>query len=140
MSIEDNKAVLHRVYDEIINQGNFDVIPELVSEDVVEHEQFPGLPTTGHEAVRAAIGMFRESFSDLRFTVDDMIAEGDKVAARITVTGTHTGQFMGMPPTNKNVEVQAIDILEIHDGKITAHWGQTDQGAMMEQLGMAPEM
>jgi len=73
-------------------------------------------------------------------TADDMTAEGDKVVVRITMSGTHQGEFMGIPLTNKGFKVQAIDIIEVHDGKATAHRGQTDQAAMMEQLGLAPEM
>ena len=140
MSIENNKALARRFYDEVMSNGNLDLIDELVAQDFVEHEAFPGLPTAGPEAARAALGLFAAAFPDLRVTVDDMIAEGDKVAARITMSGTHAGEFMGIPATNRSFAVQAIDIIEIRDGKATAHWGQTDQGAMMEQLGMAPEM
>jgi steroid delta-isomerase-like uncharacterized protein len=140
MSVEDNKALARRFYDEVINQGNLDLLDELVSEDFVEHEELPGLPTTGPEAPKAALGMFRAAFPDLQFTADEMIAEGDKVVVRGTMAGTHKGEFMGIPPTNKSFQVQFIDIVEIREGKATAHWGQTDQGAMMEQLGLAPEM
>ena len=137
---EENKALTRRFYDEVVNARNLDLIDELVSEDFVEHEEFPGLPTTGPEAPKAALGMFLAAFPDLRFTPDEMIAEGDKVVARITMSGTHEGEFMGIPPTNKSFSIQAIDILEIRDGKAVAHWGVTDQAAMMEQLGLLPEM
>jgi len=140
MSTESNKALNRRFMDEVVNQGNLDLIDELVAENFVEHEAFPGLPTTGPEAPRAALGMFLAAFPGLQFTIDDMIAEGDKVVTRGTMTGTHKGEFMGIPPTNKSFKVQFIDIIEIHDGKATAHWGQTDQASMMEQLGLAPEM
>ena len=140
MSVEDNKALTRRFYDEVINQGNLDLIDELVAEDFVEHEVFPGLPTTGPEAPKAALGMFLAAFPNLQFTSDEMIAERDKVVTRGTVSGTHKGDFMGIPPTNKSFEVQFMDIVEIHEGKATEHWGLTDQGAMMEQLGIAPEM
>ena len=140
MSVEDNKALTRRFYTEIINQGNLDLLDEVVAEDFIEHEAFPGLPTSGPEAPRAALGMFLAAFPDLQFTPQDMIAEGDKVVTRFTMSGTHKGEFMGIPPTNKSFEVQAMDIIEIHDGKATEHWGMTDQGAIMEQLGIAPEM
>lgn len=139
MSVEDNKAFARRMY-EAINAGNLDLIDELVSESFVEHEVFPGLPTTGPEAPKAALGMFRAAFPDLQFTADDMIGEGDKVVVRGTMSGTHKGEFMGMPPTNKSFKIKFIDILEIHDSQGTAHWGMTDQAAMMEQLGLAPQM
>ena len=140
MSVEDNKALTRRFYDEVINQGNLDLIDELVAEDFVENEVYPGLPTTGPEAPKAALGMFLTAFPDIKFTPDEMIAERDKVVTRGTVSGTHQGEFMGIPPTNKNFAVQFMDIVEIDDGKATEHWGLTDQGAMMEQLGIAPEM
>lgn len=140
MSVEDNKELTRRFYDEAINKGNLDLIDELVSADFVEHEAFPDLPTTGPEAPKAALGMFRAAFSDLEMSADDLIAEGDKVVVRGTMVGTHTGELMGIPPTNKSFSVQFIDIIEIHDGKATAHWGITDQAAMMGQLGLAPEM
>ena len=140
MSVEDNKALARRFYNEVINGGNLDLIDELVSEDFVDHEASPGMPTTGPEAPKATFAMFFAAFPDLQMTVDEMIGEGDKVVARATMSGTHKGEFMGIPPTNKAFKVQAIDIAEIHDGKVTQHWGVTDQAAMMAQLGLAPEM
>ncbi len=140
MSVQDNKALLRRFFTEVVGEGNLDLIDELVADDFVEHEEFPGLPTTGPAAPKAVLGMFLSAFSGLEMTADDMIAEGDKVVARGTMTGTHTGEFMGIPPTNKSFEVQFIDIIEIRDGKAVAHWGVTDEAAMMQQLGLAPEM
>ena len=84
--------------------------------------------------------LLRAAFPDLHMTADEMIAERDKVVTRGTVSGTHQGEFMGIPPTNKSLEVQFMDIIKFHDGKATEHWGLTDQGAMMEQLGIAPPM
>ena len=106
----------------------------------VEHQVFPGLPAAGPEAIREAFTMFGAAFPDLRVTLDDVIAEGDQVGVRVTMSGTQQGEFMGMPPTNKGIKIQVIDIIEWHDGKQTAHWGVTGQGAMMEQLGLAPDM
>ena len=139
MSVEANKALLRRLYDEVINEGNIDLTDEFFSDDFVEHEVFPGLPTGGPEAAKAAFAMFLAAFPDLRITPEDMIAEGDKVAVRATISGTHRGEFLGIPPTNKSFEAELVDIIEIHDGKATAHWGLTDQGAIMEQLGVAVE-
>jgi steroid delta-isomerase-like uncharacterized protein len=139
MSVEDNKALTRRFYTEI-NQGNAGVIDELISEDFVEHEGFPGLPSSGREAPRAFFELFKAAFPDFQITPDEVIGEGDKVVVRATMSGTHKGEFMGAPPTGKGFKVEAIDIVEVHDGQATAHWGQTDQVAMMEQLGLAPEM
>ncbi|MGI9648465.1 MAG: ester cyclase [Acidimicrobiia bacterium] len=140
MSVEVNKELTLRFYDEAINKGNLDLIDDLVAADFVEHEGFPGLPTSGPEAPKAALGLFMAGFSDLNMSADDVIAEGDKVVVRGTMSGTHTGEFMGIPATNQSFSIQFIDILEIRDGKAIAHWGVTDQAAMMGQLGLAPEM
>jgi steroid delta-isomerase-like uncharacterized protein len=140
MSVEENKALSRRFYAEVVNQGNLDLIDELVAEDFVEHEQMPGLPTMGPEAVKAAFTMFLAAFPDLHIAADDVIAEGDKVVVRGTMSGTHKGEFMGMPATGKSFKAQVIDIVAFRDGKATAHWGTMDQVAMMEQLGLAPEM
>ena len=140
MSVEDNKALTRRFFEEVIRGRNFDLLDELVSEDFVEHEAFPGLPTTGPEAPRAALGLFVAALPDLDMSIDEIIAEGDKVVVRGTMSGTHRGEFMGIPPTNKSIKVSFIDIVEIRGGKATAHWGVTDRAAMMEQLGLVPEM
>ena len=123
MSVEENKALARRFYVDVINEGNLDLLDELVSEDFVEHEVFPGLPTTGPEAPKAAFRMFLNAFPDLHITADEITAEGDKVVVRSTMSGTHKGEFLGMPPTNDSFEVEVIDIVEIRDGKATAHWG-----------------
>ena len=136
MSAADNKAITQRFFDEVINGRNFDVIDEMVADDFVEHESFPGNPTVGPEAPRANMQMFAASFPDFRITPDVMIGEGDLVAVMATMTGTHRGEFMGIPPTNKSFEVQVMDVIQYRDGKAIAHWGLTDQGAMMEQLGL----
>jgi steroid delta-isomerase-like uncharacterized protein len=109
-----------------------------VAEDCIEHEAIPDMPSRGPEAPKAAFTMFLAAFPDLAMRAEDVIAEGDRVAVRTTMTGTHEGEFMGAPPTNKAFEVNVIDIFEIRDGQVTQHWGLTDQGAMMEQLGLAP--
>jgi predicted ester cyclase len=80
--------------------------------------------------------MFRAAFPDLHMAPVDVLADGDKIVVRGTISGTHQGEFMGIPPTNKSFEAQFIDIIEIHDGKATEHWGVTDQAAMMQQLGL----
>ena len=139
MSVEENKALALRMIDEGFNQGKLDVIDELVAPDFIEHEAFPGLPSTGPAAPRAAMGMFLEAFPDLHFAVDDIIGEGDKVVVRGTMSGTHKGEFLGIPGTNATFQAGLIDIIEFKDGKATQHWGQTDQAAMMEQLGIAPQ-
>jgi steroid delta-isomerase-like uncharacterized protein len=135
MSAENNKALARRFFEEV-NAGNLDALDDLFSEDFIEHEELPGLPTKGPEAPKAAISMFRAAFPDLHMAPVDVLADGDKIVVRGTISGTHQGEFMGIPPTNKSFEAQFIDIIEIHDGKATEHWGVTDQAAMMQQLGL----
>lgn len=131
---EQNRALARRFYEEVVGQRRLDLIDELVAPTFVEHEEFPGL-APGREGVKQFFGMFLEAFSDMHFHIKDMIAEGDRVVARITMHGTHDGEFMGMAPTGKEISVKTIDILRFADGKVVEHWGVTDQVSMMEQLG-----
>ena len=140
MSVESNKATMRRFYQEIGNQGNMDLVDEIVAEDFVDHGGFPGLPHEGREAIRALFGASHTGFTGFHMTVDDMFGEGEEVVARIRVSGTHTGEFGGIPPTNKSIEVNAIDIFEFRDGEITQSWAVADRAGMMQQLGLAPEM
>lgn len=140
MSVEENKALTRFFYDEIVNQKKRELIDEWVSEDFVEHEVFPGLPARGPRALKASFDMFTAVLTDLRITPDELIGEGDKVVMRGTMSGIHSGEFMGIPPTNKSFKVNVIDVIEYRDGKATAHWGVTDLAAMMKDLGIASEM
>jgi steroid delta-isomerase-like uncharacterized protein len=133
-----NKAIMRRFYAEVVNAGNLDLIDELLTDDFVEHEEFPGI-TRDREGVKQFFAMFKGAFPDATFTAEQVLAEGDLVAARVTVRGTHLGEFMGVAATGKPIEVQAIDIVTFADGKGTAHWGVFDAMAMMEQLGAMPE-
>ncbi len=103
---------------------------------MIEHERFPGLES-GREGFKTFVTTFREAFPDLQVTVEDMIAEGDKVAARATMRGTHQGEFLGIPPSGNSIEVPVVDIVRFSDGMGVEHWGVTDNMAMMVQLGVA---
>jgi predicted ester cyclase len=117
---EENKALFRRMFEEALNQGNISLIDELVAPDFVEHEELPpGIPP-GREAVK------------------DVIAEGDKVVARSTWSGTHQGEFMGIPATGKRVSFGVIDIMRFADGVVVEHWGQMDNLGMLQQLGVVP--
>jgi steroid delta-isomerase-like uncharacterized protein len=130
------KAAISRFYEEVFNQGNYDAIDDLLSDDFTEHEQLPpGIPP-GKDAPRALITMMRSAFPDLHASVEDLLQDGDKVISRVRFSGTHQGEFMGIPPTGNRFDVPAIDIIEFRDGKAVAHWGVTDMAAMMEQLGV----
>ncbi len=141
MSAEENKAVVQRVYEQIFNQGNLDQIEELISPDMVDHETPPpgmeGLEDI--EVLRQFVKVSHDALPDLQFTVEDMIAEGEKVAARYTMRGTHQAEFMGVAPTGNRIEVTGIDIMRCEGGKIAEHWGNSDELGMMQQLGVIPE-
>ena len=133
----DHAATLRRAYD-LINAGDIDGFGELVAEDVVEHEEFPGIEPN-KDGILQFFRMYRAAFPDLRFEPEDIIASGDKVVARVRATGTNTGEFMGMPATGRSISIDLIDILRFEDdGLAHEHWGVADSMAMMQQLGVVP--
>ncbi len=134
----DIRATMTRLYDEVLNTGNLDLIDELVDENVVEHEAFPGI-APGREGVKQFFGMVHEAFDGFRIDVGDMIVEGDKGVARGTMRGTHIGEFMGVQATDRQIEVPVVDIFRFADGKVVEHWGVTDAMTMMQQLGAIPD-
>jgi steroid delta-isomerase-like uncharacterized protein len=138
MSVEQNKALARQLAEEVLNKGNMSRADEIIAPNFVEHEELPpGIPP-GREAPKMMFTMLRSAFPDFKATIDDMIAEGDKVVIRQTWTGTQKGEFMGMPPTGKSISIGVIDIIHIADGKFVEHWGVMDQMAMMQQLGAIP--
>ena len=138
MSTEQNKALVRRLVEEVINQGNVSVIDELAMPDFVEHEELPpGIPP-GLEGSKAMFTMLRSGFPDLNATIEHLIAEGDEVVLHMTWRGTHTGEFMGIPPTGNSISVNVIDIMRVAEGKFVEHWGVMDSMAMMHQLGVVP--
>ena len=138
MSAEQNKSLVRRFVDEVQSGGNIDAIDELCSPEFVNHSAPPGVPSN-REGVKQLTAMFRRAFPDSYFTVEDMIAEGDKVATRKTFHGTHRGEFMGIPPTGQRVSIGLIDIVRIVDGRVVEHWSMGDNLGMMQQLGVIPQ-
>ena len=134
---EDNKALNRRFVEEVINQGNTDAIDELIDPGVVDHAAPPGFPT-GREGAKQFAAMMRSAFPNLHLTMEDMIAEGEKVVMRSTWSGTHEGEFMGIPATGRQVTVSAIDITRVADGRMVEHWEQFDALGLMQQLGVVP--
>ena len=134
----DVKALMRRFYDEVVNDHNLDAIEALTSPNFVEHEAFPGMENDA-SAVKGFFGMMFEAFPDLHIEATDLIAEGDKVVSRCTMSGTHEGTFMDIPATGKRFEIATIDIIRFEGERAAEHWGVTDQMAMMQQLGVAPE-
>jgi steroid delta-isomerase-like uncharacterized protein len=138
MSTEANKALARQLIEEVFNQGNVSLVDELVAPGFIEHEEMPPGTPTGSDGNKAATAMLRSAFPDFKATIEDMVAEGDKVALRLTWSGTHEGEFMGLPPTGKRFSIPVFDILRMDGGKIVEHWGQMDRMAMMQQLGAMP--
>jgi steroid delta-isomerase-like uncharacterized protein len=136
MSIEQNKSIV-RKYTELTNARDLDGAFAHFSPNFVDHAVRPGMPT-GIEGTRMFFNMLFTAFPDLRATIEDIIAEGDKVVDRMTCEGTHQGMFMGVPPTGKHVKWSFIDINRIVDGKVVEHWAEADTIGMMQQLGLVP--
>jgi steroid delta-isomerase-like uncharacterized protein len=134
---ERNKAVVQRFIEEVQNQKNWDVFDELHAPDFVNLSSPPGVPSD-LEGGRMFLGAFMAAFPDCQFTIEDMIAEGDRVATKKTFTGTHKGEFNGIPPTGRRVTLTFVDILRLRDGKIVEHWLSMDQLSFLQQLGVGP--
>lgn len=137
MGVEENKATVRMFYDEVVNRGNLSVIDKVTAENFIDHTAAPGR-TPGREGEKQWFAMLRAAFPDGHSTIDDMIAEGDLVVVRGTMTGTHTGEFLGIPATGKPVKVSGIDITRFVNGQSVEHWGQWDIMGMMQQLGVTP--
>jgi steroid delta-isomerase-like uncharacterized protein len=136
MSAEENKAVVRRWHDEYWNKGNVDVVDELIDAKCVYH--IASQPKDVREYWKQSYTTMRAAFSDAQLMNEDMIAEGDKVVTRWTMRATHTGEWMGMAPTGKQVELTGISIHRIAGGKIVEDWANADELGMMQQLGAVP--
>src|SRR6185369_3342070 len=134
MSTEENKRIVRR-YQEIYNENDLEALGEVLSQDLLTPKIMPGIPT-GIEGAKAAHRIMLAGFPDYQTRIDDLFAEGDKVAARITMSGTHTGLFMGIPGTGKYVSFTGIYIARIANGKIAEHWGEEDGVSLLQQLGV----
>jgi steroid delta-isomerase-like uncharacterized protein len=137
MSAEENKAIVRRFWG-VWEEGNIHLVDELLGPDYINHS--PGIPDqpTGPEGVKAVVTMFRSGMPDLRVVIEDLIAEGDKVAVRYTLEGTHEGELFGVPPTGRRLSIKSITVERVSDGKIREHWRVTDSLDMMQQLGAIP--
>lgn len=133
----DHAATMRRTY-ELISAGDVAGFGDLVADDFVEHQGGPGF-TPDKEGTLDFFRAMVEAFPDFSMTVEDLIAEADKVVARVRVTGTHRGDFMGIPPTGAAADIQLIDIMRFDaDGKVCEHWGVADMLSLMQQLGVVP--
>jgi steroid delta-isomerase-like uncharacterized protein len=136
MSIEQNKALVHK-YADRINAKDLAGVLTLFGSSHIEHAVFPGM-VSGIESLHAFLNMLFAGFPDVQMTILDTIAEGDRVVLRAITEGTHTGMFLGIPPTGKRAKWSSIDIHRIAGGKIVEHWLETDQLGLLQQLGLVP--
>ncbi len=132
-----NKDILRRFFDQLFNAGDLSVADEIVATNYVNHNALPG-EAPGREGLKAFVTLLGTAFPDLHITIEDQVAEGDKVATRFTATGTHRGEFAGIPATGKPVSVTLINIHRVSGGQIQEAWLNWDALGMMQQLGVVP--
>ena len=133
----ENKELLRNFYEEVFNQHNVDAAAKFIAKDAVSHRGLPGMPK-GLERAKQRLSMYFAAFPDIKITVEDMVAEGDKVVARYTMSGTHKGGLMGIAATGKKVSITGIEIIRVSAGKLVEHWGASDGLGMMRQVGAIP--
>lgn len=138
-TLNDNKTIVRRYYEEALNEERYDLLEELISKDVVNHDPLSDETLTpeearGFEGFRRHVEVFREAFPDGKVTIDDIISEGDTVAARFTVEGTHEGRFGGIEPTGNRISGTSMVFYRIEDGKIAERWLESDNLEMLQQL------
>ena len=131
-----NKTLVRRSIEEVYNQGNLAVVDDLVASDFVIH--LPSEEIHGPAGAKQYVAALRAAFPDLRVTIEDQFAEGDRVATRWTARGTHTGAFQGIPPTGKRGSMTGIDIDRIADGRVVECWVNSDDLGLLQQLGVIP--
>ena len=133
----ENKALVRRCFKEIWSKGNVDAIDQLVAANYANHDPAGPMPATGRDGLKQHVTAYRTAFPDLTFTVDDIVAEDNKVTARWTARGTHKGTLLGIAPTGRPVTTEGISVLRIANGKIAEAWVTWDTLGMMQQLGAA---
>jgi steroid delta-isomerase-like uncharacterized protein len=135
--VETNTGLVKRFIEEGLNKGNLSEVDELLAQDYVDHSLPTGAPQ-GREGYKASVNMFRSAFPDIQYTLDQILAEGDRLAVRLTGRGTHQGQFLGLPPAGKQVTFAGMTFLRFRDGKVIERWDITDIPGLMQQLRVGP--
>ena len=145
LSVEENRAVCHRFFEEVLNKKDMVVLDEIVHPDFIDNNPYaPAIkskfakPSLGKEGLKQYLSSANSAFLDWHFTVEDTIAEGDKVVLRFAAGGAHQGEFLGIPKTGKRVKITGVYILRLADGKIVEKWVNPDLLLMMQQLGAFP--
>lgn len=136
MSAEDNKAVVRRYYEDVLNGGDTNALGQLAVADYVEHNPLPGEPK-GLQGLRYRVETIRTAFRP-RFTVEDVIAEGDKVAVRWSQQATHVGDFMGIPATGKSFSITGMDVYVVKNAQLAEHWDVVDLMPFLQAIGAIP--
>ncbi len=135
---EANKAQFRRTLEEMFNQGNLAIADELIAPDCLNHEVPPGMNNRGPESMRQVVVMLRTAFPDLHYIIEELVAEGDTVAGRVTMSGTHLGPYMGIAPTGRSFRQAQMHFVRFRDGKGVEHRAVRDDLGMMQQLGVIP--
>jgi len=136
MSEERNKETARRYYEEVLNNGNIDLLDELAVPGYIEHDPFPGT-REGLAGLKDRVTMLRAGLA-AHFTIEDIIAEGDKVVVRWTNAGSMVGDFLGMPANGKSFKIPGIDVHRLENGKLAEHWHVVDQLGHAQQIGLIP--
>ena len=130
-----NTDLAHRFYADVMVGGDLNALDEILTPNFVDHEEGPPGTPDGIDGVKAFVTMFREAFPDMQMSIEDVMEDGDRVAVRATMTGTHDGELMGVPPSGNRVRLEMIDIVRIEDGRCAEHWGAADNLSLMQQIG-----
>jgi steroid delta-isomerase-like uncharacterized protein len=138
LSPRDAKSRVVRFNDEVFNGRNYDLLDELMTDDIVVHETSSPDEIKGREAFKAYLRTFHEAFSDLKATIEDQIVEDDKVVTRYSYEGTHDGEFMGMPATNRTAKISGIVVNRMEGDKVAETWASADFLGLMQQLELIP--
>jgi steroid delta-isomerase-like uncharacterized protein len=139
MQPADLKRLNEHFNDEVFRQHHIDAIDDLLTDDFVEHTPAPG-QGTDRQATKEFIGQLFAAFPDLNCSIESQVAESDTISAVSTMTGTHQGEFMGVPATGRRISVQTMDYGRVRDGRFSEHWGLVDVPGLMGQLGIQPTM
>jgi predicted ester cyclase len=134
MSIEQNKSLVVRYNKEVIETGNLELLKELATPDFINHSALEGMSAGIDGLIYFFTGILHTAFPGLKVNILDMIAEGDKVTTRKSITGTHHGAIFGIPATGRQVEIKVIDILTIENSKIKEHWGENNFASVIQSL------
>jgi steroid delta-isomerase-like uncharacterized protein len=135
MTVDANKALVRRFYEEVWSRGNLDVADEVFAPDYVRHDFRATEPEAGPDGQKGIAAHFRAAFPDLSFRIDFLLAEGDMVAGRWTASGTHSGPWAGIPPTGRTMRFSAVNVFRFDRGKVVELWNHRDDLGLLEQLG-----